>query len=429
MADLCGGAIGSANDAGRSGCLVQYKGNPHMVLMLTALHVLVGANAKRGDPVASLASPGTTLGALRNWSNLDDGDTTVDAALVWIDPEKVSAQIVGLGAPSATTNPTPQVGDAVHLCPAIVGAAVRTSTIQQLGQSVDITVSADGWRLEDFTYQKQILCSPMISEAGDSGAVVLDAQNRVVGMVVAGVPEAMFQGQACSQTVITPIDAILSHPAFAGQLEVLAAIPPEALAPSAPAPAAPAPAPGAPPATAPTPGALSGFGSLVPGGFFSATPFDLSVARSIRTNNPGALNFSNWQQTRPGYVGRTQPDGSANHNVTTIYRTPEHGVASWYHLLSAVYGFGTLASFTLLQLAQRYSGQQAGSAVDAYIAGWGAGSGGALKAGSSFAVGDDAQMLALAKAMFFNEIGAATPLHDDQIAYGVTHERAGNLPG
>ena len=68
------------------------------------------------------------------------------------------------------------------------------------------------------------------------------------------------------------------------------------------------------------------FGSLVPGGFFSADPDDLNVHRSIRTNNPGALNFSSWQKSRLGYVGITQPDNSPDHNVTTIYRTPEHGV-------------------------------------------------------------------------------------------------------
>src|SRR5262245_45962999 len=69
-------------------------------------------------------------------------------------------------------------------------------------------------------------------------------------------------------------------------------------------------------------------GCLVPGGAFRADPMDLSCPRSIRTNNPGALNFSDWQTSRPGFIGKTQPDGSANHNVTTIYRTPEHGIAS-----------------------------------------------------------------------------------------------------
>src|SRR5262249_21735091 len=64
------------------------------------------------------------------------------------------------------------------------------------------------------------------------------------------------------------------------------------------------------------------FDSLVPEGFFSHDPDDLSVRRSIRTNNPGALNYSAWQKNVRGYVGITPPDNSPNHNRTTIYRTP-----------------------------------------------------------------------------------------------------------
>src|SRR5271168_2679772 len=117
------------------------------------------------------------------------------------------------------------------------------------------------------------------------------------------------------------------------------------------------------------------FGSLVPGGFFSATPFDHAIPRSIRTNNPGALNQTTWQTHRRGYVGKTEPDGSANHNVTAIYWTPEHGVASWYHLLASIYGFGALASFELIELACRYAGAHAVPAVDGYVSGWRRGSG------------------------------------------------------
>ena len=65
-----------------------------------------------------------------------------------------------------------------------------------------------------------------------------------------------------------------------------------------------------------------GYGSLVPGGFFSADPEDMHVPRSVRTNNPGALNISAWQKERRGFVGVTPPDSAGN--KTTIYRTPEH---------------------------------------------------------------------------------------------------------
>jgi hypothetical protein len=170
------------------------------------------------------------------------------------------------------------------------------------------------------------------------------------------------------------------------------------------------------------------FGTLVSGGFFSSDPSDHSVPRPIRANNPGALNMSSWQRTRPGFVDVTEPDGSSNHNVTTVYRTPEHGVGSWFHLLVDIYGFHVAGNFMIQQLAQHYAGTATGPSVTDYINGWLHFGGGALTAATVINLYDDAQMLILAKAMFSHEAGTVTPLHDDQIAYGIARERAGNLP-
>jgi hypothetical protein len=200
-----------------------------MVLMLTALHVLVGSDAKRGDLVSSLETPGQTLGLLRNWGTVK-GSAAIDAALVWVDPARVSAEIAGLGAPSPTINPAPQVGDELSLCPWTTGGAVRTSQVQQVGQPRQFPLAAPGWNLE-VNFDSLIICSPMFSCPGDSGAAVLDAQKRVVGIVVGSLSETTFEGQPCSQTWIAPIQAILEYPAFAGKLQVLNAIPPEAMAP------------------------------------------------------------------------------------------------------------------------------------------------------------------------------------------------------
>lgn len=84
------------------------------------------------------------------------------------------------------------------------------------------------------------------------------------------------------------------------------------LQPAALAPAIPSPAlvqTFATPATQTAPGMLNPkygvtFGSLVPGGFFSGDPDDLNVHRSIRTNNPGALNFTSWQKAGWGMLGQ-----------------------------------------------------------------------------------------------------------------------------
>jgi hypothetical protein len=107
-----------------------------------------------------------------------------------------------------------------------------------------------------------------------------------------------------------------------------------------------------------------GFGTLVKDGWFSATP-----GCAIRTNNPGALNISTWQRSRPGFVGQTPADAAGN--VTAIYLTPEQGVAAWYFLLFNRYGFGKTGQFDLAALARKYAGQSATPAeVRAYINGW-----------------------------------------------------------
>lgn len=168
------------------------------------------------------------------------------------------------------------------------------------------------------------------------------------------------------------------------------------------------------------------FCSLVPGGYFSANPGDLTVRRSIRTNNPGALNFSGWQKSRKGYVGVTQPDEA--HNITTIYRSPEHGVAAWYHLLAVIYAFPA-GVFTLQDLAIRYAGGAGNpAAVQTYVNGWNRWLQPPLPATAQIAVTSQDAMLLLGKAMFSHEAGMPTPIHDDQIAYAISQEITGTLP-
>ncbi len=170
------------------------------------------------------------------------------------------------------------------------------------------------------------------------------------------------------------------------------------------------------------------FGSLVAGGLFSRDPYDLNVCRAVRTNNPGALNLRAWQKKRPGYVGFTEPDYSPDGNVTTIYRTPEHGVAAWYHLLAVRYAFPN-GVFTLHDLAIHYAGSPNDSrAIETYVEGWSHWFGSPISATAQIGVKNRTAMLELGKAMFSHEAGKRTPVHDDQIAFAIDHECAGTLP-
>jgi D-alanyl-D-alanine carboxypeptidase len=164
------------------------------------------------------------------------------------------------------------------------------------------------------------------------------------------------------------------------------------------------------------------FGCLVANGWFSAAPDDDSVNRAIRTNNPGALDFTDWQHNRQGYVGKTLPDSAGNE--TTIYQTPEHGIAAWYFLLRDIYGFDTTGAFDLQTLAKKYAGADATSVqIKSYLDGWNKWSNGTLHPDTVIHLLDNSEMMSLAKALFAHEAGAFSPLCEAQIMYGFDIER------
>jgi len=194
------------------------------------------------------------------------------------------------------------------------------------------------------------------------------------------------------------------------------------------------------------------FRSSQDGGHFSHRPDrfvsgDPRTKRAIRTNNPGALNISQWQKALPGYVGRTQSDSSAAANKTTIYLSAEDGVHAWYLLIVVRYeqifhliSHGTGSTINVRRLAKAYgigdpdkpdgalSGDQR-DVVNAYLGGWKKWStrpAGAvvLEPGTELDPQNSGHMLSLARAMFSHEASLATPLLDAQIQYGIDRARA-----
>lgn len=151
--------------------------------------------------------------------------------------------------------------------------------------------------------------------------------------------------------------------------------------------------------------------SLV-GGYFSKTPSDMSLKRSIRTNNPGALNISAWQKMFPGYVGWTVPDASPNANKTTIFETPEQGAAAWYRLMTTYYsgGYDTVGA-----VIDRYGGGQDYSGYLRFV----------LQHEPSFTedtrldLNNEQMLLKLLKVMARHEAGVPIPWSDQQLLYGI----------
>jgi len=174
------------------------------------------------------------------------------------------------------------------------------------------------------------------------------------------------------------------------------------------------------------PGVL--FTALVPGGFFSAEPGNVRIRRSVRTNNPGAINDTKWQHELPGYVGKTFADNAGN--VTAIYSAPEYGIAAWYVLLSERYRLRQAGgAFTILQLAHNYAGGDASQdAIDAYVVDWCRLGLTPLTPQSVIHLTDDQEMLNLGRAVFRHEAGEPLKINNDQILFGIQKQRANAMP-
>lgn len=153
--------------------------------------------------------------------------------------------------------------------------------------------------------------------------------------------------------------------------------------------------------------------SLV-GGYFSAEPYNLDIPRSIRTNNPLALNISDWQRNFPGFAGVTQPDASANANKTTIYETPEHGFAAWYELMVK---YNAAGADTVGEIINRYGGGQDYSGYLAFVLKHEP----SLQNGTRIDLKNIDQCIKLARVMARHEAGnkMAFPWTDAQIRYGI----------
>lgn len=187
-----------------------------------------------------------------------------------------------------------------------------------------------------------------------------------------------------------------------------------------------------------TSGVQEGYYSYRPERYISAK---LITRRAIRTNNPGAVNVSAWQKSMPGYVGETLPDSSPNKNKTTIYTSPQHGVAAWYYLLVVRYeqayeliSGGTGYSINLKRLAKAYGLGKPNvpdekltakelAFVNTYLAGWPKWSkivgNFELSKNSEINFRSKNEMTSLALSMFSHEAGFHFPLSKEEVTKGV----------
>jgi hypothetical protein len=225
MAKITGGSLirraGGPNILGTAGCLVQWPGKTDQLLLLTAARVLVGRTAEQFEAIEAVEAvdlPGKPIGCLYAWSDLN-GPTTADVALVHVDPALVDAGIGPSGAPKGT-NLDPKLGDKLTI---FASGKTHNLTITSFGDQTIDRVTPDS--RAPVNYLNQIICDPA-TEDRCVGAMAMDGNNNIVGMVVGG--------DGTSFTLVTPIDALLSY-TFGGPegpaLEVCTSVPGTAKAP------------------------------------------------------------------------------------------------------------------------------------------------------------------------------------------------------
>jgi hypothetical protein len=151
--------------------------------------------------------------------------------------------------------------------------------------------------------------------------------------------------------------------------------------------------------------------SLVAGGYFSSDPTNTHVPRSIRTNNPGALNTATWVGQMPGFI-TVQWD--AHNNNTAIFETPEQGVRAWLELLKHYKAH--LPTFNLKAILDLYSGHN--PVVAQPYAMFVSGHSG-VPTTQPIDLTNLNMMRGIAKGFFWYEAGQQSPLLDAQVDYGL----------
>lgn len=169
---------------------------------------------------------------------------------------------------------------------------------------------------------------------------------------------------------------------------------------------------------------MPNYRSLV-GGFYSNDPhtrFDANGKKrpvSIRDNNPGAVNGAGWERSYPGYVMEIETTPG---NHTTVFETPEHGIAAWWELMSRYRAAGAI---TVSQIIMRYGGEGQNAVYAEYVKHVMARTG--LNSNTPiYLEGSDDILLRFAKAMFREEAGVELPWTDTQIMSGIRFGREYN---
>ncbi|KEI00028.1 trypsin-like serine protease (plasmid) [Clostridium botulinum] len=176
-------------NTGSIGCLVR---DTHYNYLLSSAHVLSALN--RLPVGTSIVQPslldmpiqGDQVGELARYVPLKEEGTfskptnLIDAAIVKVDPTvPTSPEIAFIGRARGV--------DTAHLNDAVFKAGRTTEETSGAVTAINVTCTVsilDGTRLKKYLFKNQIMTSKM-SQEGDSGAVLVKANKKIIGLLVA----------------------------------------------------------------------------------------------------------------------------------------------------------------------------------------------------------------------------------------------------
>ena len=179
-------------ETGTLGCLVRRKTDGALCILSNSHVLALSGEASRGDPIIQPSvnlggtAPADRIADLLDWTAFTDDENhpnVADAAVARvIDPATVTARIIDIGVPAGLG--TVEDGMHVRMYGAMSGE-VRSTVVRDPAAHLHIQYKHRDGSLFSLPFTDLVLCDP-ISLDGDSGAVVVDDQNRVVGLHVAG---------------------------------------------------------------------------------------------------------------------------------------------------------------------------------------------------------------------------------------------------
>lgn len=174
----------TGGEPGTLGCVFSMEG--HWFLLSNA-HVIAGPAPVHGAPVLTVlpSSDGSSrlVGTLHSWTDLAPGDLLrADAAVAEL-ARGISASrgVLGIGVPKGFTEriamrePVQKSGYRTHVTHSVVHDVDAVLTLDYLGP--------DGGSIR-VTFEKLVRCASFSTD-GDSGAVVINGRNEIVGLILA----------------------------------------------------------------------------------------------------------------------------------------------------------------------------------------------------------------------------------------------------